>query len=151
MTRRVVFDTSSLIGAALRVSSSPEKALTLAFHEWEVWASAHTLSELEGVFEREKFDRYLSRDARREFVSLMGQRAQVLSGPDPDLSDLRPLCRDPEDNKFLALALAARAEVLVSSDKDLLVLHPWMGISIMTPADFLRMPESSAGSASRTS
>jgi predicted nucleic acid-binding protein len=33
--------------------------------------------------------------------------------------------------------LAAEADVLVSSDKDLLVLHPWRGIRIVTPAEFL--------------
>ena len=38
---------------------------------------------------------------------------------------------------FLALALAAEAEVIVSSDEDLLVLHPWRGISILNPAEFI--------------
>ena len=47
-------------------------------------------------------------------------------------------CRDPEDNQFLALAMVAEAYALVSSDEDLLVLHPWRGIEIVTPAEFLR-------------
>ncbi|MEJ0017307.1 MAG: putative toxin-antitoxin system toxin component, PIN family [Acetobacteraceae bacterium] len=46
-------------------------------------------------------------------------------------------CRDPRDDKYLELALAASASVLVSSDQDLLVLHPWRGISILRPADYL--------------
>ena len=33
-------------------------------------------------------------------------------------------CRDAKDDKYLELALAARAEVIVSGDDDLLVLHP---------------------------
>ena len=44
---------------------------------------------------------------------------------------------DPRDNQFLALALVSEADVLVSGDEDLLVLHPWRGMSIVTPADFL--------------
>ena len=36
-----------------------------------------------------------------------------------------------------ALALACEADVLVSSDADLLVLHPWRGVPIVTPGDFL--------------
>jgi hypothetical protein len=40
-------------------------------------------------------------------------------------------CRDPKDNKYLELALAAGAETIVSSDDDLLVLHPWRGVRIL--------------------
>jgi hypothetical protein len=46
-------------------------------------------------------------------------------------------CRDPKDDKYLELALAAGAEVIVSSDDDLLVLHPWRGTRILNPADYL--------------
>lgn len=54
-----------------------------------------------------------------------------------DPSVLDPPCRDPRDNKFLALALTAAAAFLVSSDADLLILHPWHDIPILTPAQFL--------------
>ena len=46
-------------------------------------------------------------------------------------------CRDPKDNKYLELALAAGAETIVSSDDDLLVLDPWRGVRIMRPTDYL--------------
>ncbi len=46
-------------------------------------------------------------------------------------------CRDPKDNKFLEVAVAGRADVIVSGDKDLLVLHPLQGIAIESPRDFL--------------
>jgi uncharacterized protein len=46
-------------------------------------------------------------------------------------------CRDPKDNKFLALAIACTADVLVASDKDLIALHPYLGIPVITPSDFL--------------
>ena len=46
-------------------------------------------------------------------------------------------CRDPKDNKYLELALAAQAEFIVSSDNDLLILDPWRGIRIMTPAEYV--------------
>jgi predicted nucleic acid-binding protein len=47
-------------------------------------------------------------------------------------------CRDAKDDKSLALALACDAATLVSSDDDLLVLHPWQGIQMLRPAAFLR-------------
>ena len=56
-----------------------------------------------------------------------------------DLAPIDPPCRDPLDNKFLALALASEADTLISSDEDLLVLHPWRGIPILTPAQFDRL------------
>ena len=49
----------------------------------------------------------------------------------------RGACRDPDDELFLALALAADAETIVSGDDDLLILTPWRGIAICTPADYL--------------
>jgi putative PIN family toxin of toxin-antitoxin system len=47
--------------------------------------------------------------------------------------------RDPKDDPYLAAALAARAEVIVTYDKDLLDLGKPFGIKILRPADFLRM------------
>lgn len=46
-------------------------------------------------------------------------------------------CRDGKDNKYLELALVFRATTLVSSDDDLLTLHPWRGIRIVPPANYL--------------
>ncbi len=46
-------------------------------------------------------------------------------------------CRDPKDDKFLELAVSGQADLIISSDNDLLVLHPFRGISILKPAAFL--------------
>ena len=47
-------------------------------------------------------------------------------------------CRDPKYNMYLELALASGAGTIVSSDGDLLVLHPWRDVRILLPADYLR-------------
>ena len=44
--------------------------------------------------------------------------------------------RDPDDDGILALAKAFGAEILVTGDQDLLVLHPWEGIQIVRPQKF---------------
>lgn len=50
-------------------------------------------------------------------------------------------CLDPKDDKYLALAAAGNADVIVSSDlHHLLSMHPWRGIPILSPADFLAFP-----------
>lgn len=46
-------------------------------------------------------------------------------------------CRDAKDNKYLELTLAVGAGVIVSSDADLLVLHPWRGVRILRPVVYL--------------
>ncbi len=47
-------------------------------------------------------------------------------------------CRDPTDDKFLELAVNGRADLIISGDADLLVLNPFRGIAIMTPAAFVQ-------------
>ena len=48
------------------------------------------------------------------------------------------VCRDYKDNMFLSLAVSAQANCIVSGDKDLLTLHPFNEIPILTPAGFLK-------------
>jgi len=54
-------------------------------------------------------------------------------------------CRDPQDDKFLEVAVAGGADVIVSGDQDLLALHPFEGIPILLPADFLQMLKDADG------
>lgn len=137
MSRRVVLDTSTLVSAALRVGSVPHQALLEALGSWDVCASVDTLAELERVLEKKKFDRYLDQATRQEFIALMRHRVHLFSVRDVDLTAVEPHCRDAMDDQFLALALVAEADVVVSSDEDLLVLHPWRGIPVVTPGEFV--------------
>jgi len=51
-------------------------------------------------------------------------------------------CRDAKDNKYLELALAAGADVIVTGDADLLDLDPWRGVRIVRAADYLASDDS---------
>jgi putative PIN family toxin of toxin-antitoxin system len=133
--RRVVLDTSTLVSAALRIGSVPHQALLQALASCDVCASIETLAELERVLGRKKFDRYLDRESRLSFVALMRRHAHLFAVQNADT--VQPPCRDPKDAKFLALLLAAEADALISPNEDLLALHPWRGIAILTPAQFL--------------
>jgi putative PIN family toxin of toxin-antitoxin system len=48
------------------------------------------------------------------------------------------VCRDPNDDMVLECAVLSGAQVIVSGDKDLLVLGSYEGIRIVTPAEFLQ-------------
>lgn len=54
-----------------------------------------------------------------------------------DVTSLVSGCCDPADNKFVASALDADAELLVSSDPHLTTMHPWQGMPIVLPVGFL--------------
>ncbi len=50
----------------------------------------------------------------------------------------QPVCRDPDDDAILALALAARVELIVSGDDDLLALGNFQGVPIVSPAQAVK-------------
>jgi putative PIN family toxin of toxin-antitoxin system len=48
------------------------------------------------------------------------------------------VCADPEDDKFIAAALASKTKLIVSGDKHLLNVSGYAGIDVIKPGDFLR-------------
>lgn len=100
----------------------------------EVCASVETLAELTSVMRRRKFDRYLEQESREGFVTLLRRQVHLFA---VRAGVVLPGSRDAKDDKFLALVMAADADALVSSDEDLLVMHPWRGARVITAAEFL--------------
>jgi putative PIN family toxin of toxin-antitoxin system len=89
-------------------------------------------AELIEVMRREKFDTYLSLERRDELVASLIRECEFV-----ETSTTIAVCRDPKDNKVLELAVDGAAAAIVTGDADLLVLHPFQGISILSPGDFL--------------
>ncbi|MFM8982499.1 MAG: putative toxin-antitoxin system toxin component, PIN family [Spartobacteria bacterium] len=96
--------------------------------------SKATFEELSDVLLRSKLDRYASNAARRSLLETWENAAVFF--PDTAFHEVVRDCRDPDDDKFLELALASKASVIVTGDPDLLVLDPWRGIRIVKLADF---------------
>ena len=131
---RVVIDTNTWISRLLLSDSVPARAVDRALQEAEVLVSEASIEELADVLSRDKWDRYLSIAERQEFLRGLYRVTTMI----PVLSEVED-CRDPKDNKFLALAFDAQADYLVTGDRDLLVLNPWREIGIIKPADFLTL------------
>lgn len=82
---------------------------------------------------RKKFRRYVTADEVEAFLTAFVNRAVMLE-PGREIT----ACRDPKDDKFLTLAVAGRAMYIVTGDEDLLVLHPFRGVAILSAAEFLK-------------
>lgn len=72
------------------------------------------------VLARPKFDRYLPGASRDEFLLALTRVSEFVV-PSMSVAD----CRDPKGDKFLELALEARAAVIVSGDAHLLEMEPY--------------------------
>lgn len=130
---RVVLDTSVIVSAVLLSKSLPRRVLDFVLANGVVITSETTILELDEVLRREKFRKYISEEQRLEFVSAFVQQTIVI-----DVRDSITACRDPKDDKFLEVAISGNATHLISSDQDLLVLHPFRTVEILSPQAFLQ-------------
>ena len=131
--KRFVVDTNVLISHLLMPDYTPGKALKCALHKGELLVSDDTLTELAEVINRPKFDKYLSSQDRKKFFEVLAPlciRVEII----------RPVhaCRDPNDDKFLEVAINGSADFILSGDSDLLALHPFHDIPILSPSQFLK-------------
>lgn len=129
---RVVIDTGVVVSAVLLPRSVPRQAFDAAMKECKVLISEALIVELDEVLRRPKFNRYVAESLRLEFLAALVQNAELVPVADEII-----VCRDPKDDKFLSLAVCGKASHIISGDGDLLVLHPFRSIAIVTPQDFL--------------
>jgi len=129
---RVVLDTNVVVSALLLSDSVPRQAFDKALDHGEIIISTPVLLELAEVLARNKLNKYLTEQERMRFLVALLKESELV-GITEQISD----CRDPNDNKFLELAVCGNADVLVTGDDDLLVLNPFRGIALLTPRDFL--------------
>jgi uncharacterized protein len=129
---RIVVDTNVLVSRVLLPQSIAGRAVRSAVDAGQLLVSEATMQELAEVVARAKFDPYLSIVERQEFIRLLGRIVELV----PIVRQVRA-CRDPRDDKFLEVAVNGRADLMITGDRDLLALDPFMGISIVSPAAYL--------------
>ena len=134
---RVVVDTNILVRALIKPNGTVGPVLLCLRHgDYTLLYARSLLEELIDVLNRPRIRKKygLTDQDIQVVVSLILLRGEALV---PD--DRITACRDPKDNKLLAVAVAGQADVIVSGDQDLLVLHPFAGIPIVPPVTFLQM------------
>ena len=98
-----------------------------------------------------RFELAVSPDIADEYARVGERLAQRFAGVDvqvildlivrnaevvPGTALPEPVCGDPDDDKFLACALAARADLIVSGDKKLLAVSGYEAVAVTTPREF---------------
>lgn len=130
--RRLVIDTNLWISRLPVPGGTAASAVDHGLSWGIPLMSEETLAELSEVLSRGRFDRYVSREDRQHFLRLLGGIVRVIP-----ITQRIAACRDPKDDKFLDVALNGEAQLILTGDQDLLELHPFHGIEIVSPADFL--------------
>jgi uncharacterized protein len=129
---RVVLDTNVLVSAALKQQSIPAMAAHIAARRGGLLKSRATERQLFDVLARPYFASLVDPETLTWLKDLLAA-AELIT-----ITERIAACRDPTDDKFLELAVDGRADAIVSGDGDLLALHPFRGIPILTPAAFVR-------------
>lgn len=129
---RLVPDTNVLISRLLVPRSVAAEAVRWAFDHSLILMSEHTLDELKRVLNRSKFDRYVSLEDRQSFIQQIERLYESV-----EIETSLSVCRDPKDDKFLDVAVSGNADIILTGDQDLLILHPFREIAIISPRQFL--------------
>jgi uncharacterized protein len=130
---RIVIDTNTLVSGAILPNSIPAQVLRKAFTEFEVCVSDETLAELKRNLQKPKLDKYFAENgvSREQFFADYALFARTIAIT-VEVTDCQ------HDNTFLSLALSADAKLLITGDrKDLISMHPYRGVSILTARTFV--------------
>lgn len=131
---RLVLDTNTVVSGLLW-DKKPSQLIDAALQgRIEIFTSQTLLLELEDVLPRRKFSRRVLASGF-SISQLTVQYALLARSVVPAV--ISAVSADPDDDHVLACALAARADLVVSGDSDLLNLKSYQGIPIVAAAEAL--------------
>lgn len=130
---RCVVDSNVLISALLQPSGRTAEVIDLVGAAGgTLLFSDETFAELASRLLRPKFDRYVEQATRQRFLADLASVGEWVA-----ITGAVRACRDPDDDKFLETAVNGAADCLVTGDGDLLALHPFGALPILTPRAFV--------------
>lgn len=135
---KAVFDTNIFLRALINPHSRCGRLLDEFTADYELILSPAIIYEILEVLHRPKLRAKFPQISQLQIVHLIAlfEQAHVV-----EPSETPSASRDPKDDKFLACAVYAAVDWLVSEDKDLLVLNPYQDIQICQPAEFISLLE----------
>jgi putative PIN family toxin of toxin-antitoxin system len=134
---RIVLDTNVLISAIL-FGGPPREALKLVISGTvDCSLSLAILDELRDVLQRPKFK--FSPEQSFNVLEELHAACDIIN----PMVKINVITEDPDDNKILECAVAAKSTFIVSGDRHLLDLVEFRGIKILTPTAYLKMVKDS--------
>lgn len=136
---KVVLDTNIFLRALINPHSRCGRLLDKFADDYELILSPAIVREVLEVLHRPQLRAKLPQIGQLDVARIISlfEQARVV-----EPQDLPSVCRDPHDDKFLACASSARADYLVTEDKDLLVLETYEGTRICQSVEFIALLES---------
>ncbi len=132
----IVLDAPTLVQALIGRETLAERVYWMVTETNKLPLSPAVQDAVLDIVARPFLSRYLSPGLVASALGALRARSQLF---EPRLSVTE--CRDPKDNRYLELAVAAGASAIVSQDEDLLSLQIWRGIRMIRPAKLLADPE----------
>lgn len=127
---KLVVDTNVLISGAFYLGSSSRILDACMWGEVQLILSPEIIDEYTRV--GEEFTRKRPNVPFARFLEILIRTALLVQAPPLP----KPVCKDPDDDKFIACALAGGAKVITSGDKHLLSVTGYAGIEILPPRRF---------------
>ena len=133
---RVVFDTVVFVRSLINPHGRWGELIFEHYHKYTLAVSKPIVTEILEVLHRpeiiKKFrtEQYLD---LKTVINLLGKATVVKITEVPDVS------RDPKDNIFIATAVNAGADYLISEDEDLLTIGSYKGVKIVNSLKFLKV------------
>ena len=111
-----VIDTNVVVSVAVFSSLTPASSIKKILSLGKLVYSLETLQEYADTLSNNKFDKYVPIEKRIIFLQELINEGTLIT-----VNKQIKACRDPKDDKYLALALACNAKCIITGDKDLLV------------------------------
>lgn len=130
----VVIDTNVLISSVLSPKGIPAKVVRHFIQHGRILFSLETYEEFNSRLWRPKFDPYISIENRKAILLDFSNIAQWV-----EISGELKLSKDPDDDKFIEVAVKANADMLISGDSDLTEIGSVKNIPIYTPSQYFKL------------
>ena len=134
---KLVIDTNVLLSGSLWNGLAAKLIDVVLDGEATLYTSDDLLAELTDVLQREKFRERLQQ-SRLDTAKIVAQFREVAQLVEPVAITVPVALRDADDIDVLACALSATADMIVTSDQDLLVLGVFEGIPIVDITEAIR-------------
>jgi uncharacterized protein len=138
---RAVLDANIYVSACIRPQGPPGRILRRLVDDqsFQLVGSGAIFDEVRRSLTYPRVRRYLS--LSHEEIDRWVIALALIAEPTEGCLKLRAVENDSDDDKYLVAALEGRAGYLVSGDSDLLELHEYKGVRIVTAREFLRLVE----------